>query len=533
MSETTTDLPEDPGHLSPERMNHYAFRALDADALLAADDHLAACPECRSRMVDEAGLGATVRSLGREVGAARHPDPDHLSYETVEALAEERLRGAAREIADLHVEGCPTCAGEVADLRAFVAAHRAARRAAAAAVAAAHMGLSTTDAGTAAGHARAPRPASGAGAILSGADAAATEAAATAVPGAAGDRDAPLTLPSAGRARRGVPIAAAVAAMLAIAAGGGWLATRQLRRERDDLARKVQELGEQNTALAARADEATRSRADIERQAAATALQNARPTAVTLQDRRGREGTATVGLDDDGQLVGLDTLSLADARAVAAALRRGSIEIPAEVLALVRDDGGAAPGPALIAPVGVAVRGARPTFAWQAQQGASGYTLEILDEGGTVAMRGGPTRAAKWTPPRPLRRGGTYAWSVAAALPGDPGDAAAPAGASPATAPAAAGDAAGGAEPVAEPARALTVVSARGRFRVLDADAAAALDRALRAASGSRLAAGVFYARAGLLDESIVELRALAEANRDSDLVRSLLASVETAHTAR
>jgi len=526
MSETTTDLPapekQAPDHLTPERMNHYAFRALEADALLGADDHLASCPECRGRMVDEAGLGATVRSLGREVGAARHADPDHLSYEAVEALAEERLRGAAREIADLHVEGCATCAGEVADLRAFVAAHRAARRAAAAAVAAAHMGLSASDAGTA-------RAAAGARAMTSGADAAAATAVAAPGPGTAAERDAPLTLPSARGGPSRVPIAAAVAATLALAAGGGWLATRALRGERDDLARKVQELGEQNTALTVRADEATRSRADIERQAAAAALEGARPAAVSLQDRRGKDGTASVGLDDDGQLVGLDTLSLADARAVAVALRRGAIEIPPEVLALVRDDGGAAPGPSLIAPVGVAVRGARPTFAWQPQQGATGYTLEILEEGGGVAMRGGPTRAAKWTPPRALRRGGTYAWSVAAALPGDPADAA-----TSAAAPGAAtGDAVGGAVPAAEPARALTVVSARGRFRVLDPDAAAALDRALRAASGSRLAAGVFYARAGLLDESIVELRALAEANRDSDVVKSLLASVETAHTAR
>jgi hypothetical protein len=513
MSETTTDLPApgqpSPEHLSPERMNHYAFRALDAEGLLAADDHLASCPECRARMVDEAGLGATVRSLGREVGAARQPDPDHLSYETVEALAEERLRGAAREIADLHVEGCATCAGEVTDLRAFVAAHRAARRAAAAAVAAAHMGLTTAEAGAA-------RPAAGARTMPAVADAAAAEAVATAAPGTTGDRDAPLTLPSARGGPSRLPIAAAVVVTLAVAGGGGWLATRALRGQRDDLAREVQELGEQNTALAARADEATRSRADIERQAAAAALQNARPAAVTLQDRRGKDGTVAVGLDDDGQLVGLDTLSLADARAVAVALRRGAIEIPPEVLALVRDDGGAAPGPALTAPVGVAVRGARPTFTWQAQQGATGYTLEILEEGGAVAMRGGPTRVAKWTPPRPLRRGGTYAWSVAAALPGDPGDTAAAAAA-----------------PATEPARTLTAVSARGRFRVLDADAAAALDRALRTASGSRLAAGVFYARAGLLDESIAELRALAEANRDSDVVRSLLASVETAHTAR
>jgi hypothetical protein len=507
-------------------MNHYAFRALDADALLAADDHLTVCPECRAHMVDEAGLRATVRSLGREIGAARRPDPDHMAYEAIEALAEERMRGPAREVADLHVEGCATCAGEVSDLRGFVAAHRAARRAAATATAAALMGGSATDAGAAAARPVAARASAGAGAAGSGTAAAAAITAAAHGPGLS---DTLLTLPSARRtrARSWAPMAAAIIATLLLAAGGVWFATRELRSERDALARRVQELGEQNSALATRADEVTRTRADIERQAAAAALESARPSALTLQDRRGREGTVPVGLDDDGQLVGLDSLTLADARTVAVALRRGAIEIPADVLALVRDDGGAAPGPVLVAPVGVAVRGVRPTFAWQPQQGATAYTLEILDDGGAVAMRGGPTRSAKWTPPRSLRRGGRYAWSVAAALPGDPVEAAPAAGA-----PAAAGDAAASG-PAAEETRALTVVSARGRFRVLDADAAAALERSLRAASGSRLAAGVFYARAGLLDEAIVELRALSEANRDSDMVRSLLASVETAHTAR
>jgi len=535
----STPAPAAPEHLTADLMNRYAFRALDVEGLLAADDHLTACPECRGRMVDEPGLGATVRSLGREVGAARRPDPDHLGYEAVEAMAEERLRGAAREVAELHVEGCATCAGEVADLRAFVAAHREARRAAAAAATAGHMGVTVTDTGrTGAGAPTRPAATSTAGlASAAGAIRATTEAGAAAAAGtaiatgvAAGKRDAPdtpLTLPSARPRRAAAPIVAAVAATLLVTAAGA-LVTRHLRSERDELSARVQELTRQNDTLAARADEADRSRADLERQSAA-ATQIARPAAVTLNDRRGKDGTIAVGLDDDGQLAGLDTLVLADARAVAVALRRGAVEIPAEVLALVRDEGGAAPGPSLVAPVGVAIRGTRPTFAWQPQEGATGYTLEILEEGGAVAMRGGPTRSAKWTPPRALRRGATYAWSVAATLPGDAaetGDA---------------GDAGGGAgagadgatEAAPAPARAMTVVSARGRFRVLDTAAAAALERALRASAGSRLAAGVFYARAGLLDESIVELRALAEANPASDLARSLLASVETAHTAR
>jgi len=534
-------------HLTPDRMNRYAFRTLDVEALLAADDHLAACPECRGRMVDEAGLAATVRSLGREVGAARRPEPDHLAYEAVEALAEERLRGAAREVAELHVEGCATCAGEVADLRAFVAAHREARRAAAAAAAAGHMGGPATDAGrgagetpmaarAAAGRTATAGAAAGRGAIAAGSGAGAAAGAAVAAEAGAGTDGAPgspLTIPYSRPRRAGAPIVAAVAITLLVGAGAGHLATRHLHRERDAMAMRVQELTRQNESLAARADEAARSRADLERQAAAAA-QAARPAPVTLNDRRGRDAAIAVGLDDDGQLVGLDTLVLADARAVAGALRRGAVEIPAEVLALVRDEGGTAPGPVLIAPVGVAIRGTRPTFAWRHQEGATGYALEVLEESGAVAMRGGPTRSAKWTPPRTLRRGATYAWSVAAMLPGDPAEAAATGGAegSAGGAEGAAG-AGGGAETAAEPARALSAVSARGRFRVLDAAAAAALERALRAASGSRLAAGVFYARAGLLDEAIAEMRALAAANPDSDLARSLLASVETAHTAR
>ena len=531
--EPPTPEPPAPEHLTADRMNRYAFRALDAEGLLAADDHLTACPECRGRMVDESGLGVTVRSLGREVGAARRPDPDHLAYEAVEALAEERLRGAAREVAELHVEGCATCAGEVADLRGFVAAHREARRAAAAAAAAGHMAGPVTDAGRAA----AQGPGAGPGTIAVAAEIDAAAAAATAIgtgsavdPG--GTLHAPLTLPSARPRRAATPIVAAVAATLLIAAGAGYLVTRHLRRERDEMTTRLQELTQQNESLTARADEAVRSRTDLERQAAAAA-QVVRPAPVTLNDRHGKDGTIAVGLDDDGQLTGLDTLVLADARAVAVALRRGAVEIPAEVLALVRDEGGAAPGPTLVAPVGVAIRGTRPTFAWQPQDGATGYALEVLDAGGAVAMRGGPTRSAQWTPPRALRRGATYAWSVAATVPGDTAEPAST------TDPANTGDtgdsggAGGGAEAAAAPARAMTVVSARGRFRVLDTTAATALERALRASSGSRLAAGVFYARAGLLDESIVELRALAEANPASDLARSLLASVETAHTAR
>ncbi|HUD70670.1 MAG TPA: hypothetical protein VMQ62_01805, partial [Dongiaceae bacterium] len=267
--------------------------------------------------------------------------------------------------------------------------------------------------------------------------------------------------------------------------------------------------------------------------------------AVSLNDRQGKDAAVAVGLDDDGQLVGLDGLRLAEARAIAVALKKGAIEVPAPVLELGR--GGAAPpagaettGPVPRFPAGQMIRGVRPTFAWDAVEGAAGYTIAVSDESGTVVLRGGPTRATKWTPPRPLRRGALYSWTVSAALASEPAaasDTDAPAAAANGAAP----DGAGGDPSPARAtppgaglaARGATIVSPRARFRVLDQESATGLDRALRAAEGSHLAAGVFMARAGVLDEALGELRLLAEANPQSPLAQSLLASVETAGTAR
>ncbi|HUD71340.1 MAG TPA: hypothetical protein VMQ62_05195, partial [Dongiaceae bacterium] len=256
---------EDPGagHLAADTMNRYAARTLDAGTLLAADDHLAGCAACRARLVDDAGLRATVGSLAREVAAAGRAEPDHLPYESVEAMAEERLRGAAREVADLHLEACATCAGEVTDLRAFAAAHRAARRAAATAVAASLAGEQAR---------RLPATPTDAGIEVPARHALASVAAArglaTTVPAADAEIAPSFSLPSARRPgmRPGV-LVTAVAATLAVAAGGGWLLIRGLKEQVTTLTATVDQLQQEKAALQTRADQATASRAEIERQA--------------------------------------------------------------------------------------------------------------------------------------------------------------------------------------------------------------------------------------------------------------------------
>jgi len=368
---------------------------------------------------------------------------------------------------------------------------------------------------------------------------------ATTVPAADADIAPSFTLPSApGPGTRKGALVAAVAATLAVAAGGGWLLTRGLRERVTTLTATVDQLQQEKSALQSRADAATASRTEIERQAVESARAAAAKVAVSLSDRQGKAEEVAVGLDDDGQLVGLDGLRLADARAIAVALKKGAIEVPAPVLELGR--GGAAPagaeatGPVPRFPAGQMIRGVRPTFAWDAVEGATGYTITVSDESGTVFLRGGPTRAVKWTTPRPLRRGALYTWTVTATLAAEPvaaPDAETPAAAANGAATeGAGGDAAparGASTAAGLAARGATIVSPRARFRVLDQESATGLDRALRAGEGSHLAAGVFMARAGVLDEALGELRLLAEANPQSPLAQSLLASVETAGTAR
>jgi hypothetical protein len=489
-------------HLTAERMYEYARRTLDPNDLLAADDHLIACAECRSRIVDEAGLRATVTSLEREIRAALPCGPDHLPYDQIESLAEDRLRGAAREIAETHSETCASCRAEIADLKGFAAAFRESRRAAAAALVAA-----------------ASRPAIRPGApIISAAARAAAAAAAEA-------GETPLfsaAAPSGATARGWMPRPAFVAAfaIVAVLGAGAWF----LRARNVALKEKVEELRRQNETLAGRAAEADTLRARLEQKTrdtapaastgaagstGAVAAPPAAAAAIALKDRGG-----DVGLDGDGQLTGLDQLPVAEGRAVAAALRHARVEVAAIAAALsLPAPAGDAVAPAPVSPAGTVVRQQRPTLSWDPVTGVVSYTVVVSDESGAVAARVENVRGHAWTVPRPLRRGATYTWRVSA-------KGAAAAGAS------AAGAAAGGGAADARPAaQEAPPAAGAARFRVLDRDEAAALDRLLKSSGGSALAAGVFYARAGLLDDAEKELRSVLEANPDSAIARSLVQS--------
>jgi len=482
------------GHLTGEAMNGYARRALAPGELLAADDHLEACAPCRERISDQAGLKEAIQSLQQALQPAAGPDVGHLTYEQLETHAEGILGRAEREIIDAHLGWCGLCAAEARDFAAFTRLARAAigagpgghaadgdkRPAAvtrrAAPVVVAPRGLD--------GEHQQPAPA------RSEAEAAGPE------------QEVARSFPGLG-----VLLTLAAAGLIA-AVAAAWLVPAMLRRQIGDLTAQVDALRIANEDLSLQADQAEALRAELERvrsESAAplpaspetAALDPAAPAAaVTLTDRQG-----PVGLDANGDLIGLDTLSVAAGRMIAAALRSGHAETPADLQDLieapgaVREETGKEATSLPIAPVATIVRDSRPTFSWQAQPGAASYTVAVYDAGFNPVMRSESLARTSWRPSRPLKRGGLYIWQVVAR---------------------------GGEEEGSPPAP----PSPEARFKVLGAAESAALERALRDGGGSHLATGVLLARAGCLDDARKELQDLLRKNPDSPVARDLVKSL-------
>jgi anti-sigma factor RsiW len=206
-----------------------------------------------------------------------------------------------------------------------------------------------------------------------------------------------------------------------------------------------------------------------------------------------KDGAGTIALDSQGNFVGLDSLSPPDQQRVKAALETGEVQISKTIKEL-RDSsapnmGGSSGGAlALIGPAGAVVGGRRPTFRWLPLNGATSYQITITNPaaGYKEVVSSPQLQGRKWTVDRPLERGRVYTWQITAR----------------------AGD--------------VEVKSREAKFKVLDPAAAGALARVNKIYAGRRLALGLLYAEAGLLDDAERELKALAVANPQSPIAKSL-----------
>jgi hypothetical protein len=100
-------------HLTEEQFARFQDRTLEAPDLMAVDEHLAACGECRQRLEREQHAIEQIAALHARIS-------HHLTYEQVVACAD----GAE----DRHLAECAACRDEVADLRKFRSELRSAPR---------------------------------------------------------------------------------------------------------------------------------------------------------------------------------------------------------------------------------------------------------------------------------------------------------------------------------------------------------------------------------------------------------------------
>lgn len=471
-------------HLTGEAIELYRTRRSSASEALAAQNHVADCADCRARLAAAVEADAALLSLRNQM---EHDDDfgadSHLPYEQLALYADGRLDEVEREIADSHLSFCEDCAADLADLRQY--------------------------AGLAAG--AEPTPAA---------------------------RPSRNESPSTWRRlvalldsfARFLP-AAAAAALVLVALGGVWLATRDGAAPRVDESARVRPETDQapQPAVAPEQNYApSPTPSPVETISAPAGGNSGRPSpppapssvdtprvpsnAITPSTPPAppaselvalNDGGTRVALDRRGRLRGLEGVPPDVRQAVSRALRSGSIENPSAPNSFTEGAGdtlmGSGAAGASFAPrwpVGKVIRDTRPAFTWSPRAGAKSYTVAVVDAKFRPVGQSGALSQTSWTTDAPLARGAVYSWQVTATLE-DGTEVTSPAAPAP-----------------------------QARFRVLDADANDRLTRLEKAAPNSRLARGVAYAQAGLLDEAEAELKELLKENPRSQVARDLLRSL-------
>jgi hypothetical protein len=108
-----------PLHLTEEEIGQYWQRALSPTVLLAVDDHLAQCQDCRESLERAKGTATVEGALWQALTGAGPPSTSHLSYDDLAAVVDDDSTASDRQEIIQHLSTCKDCADEVADLRRF------------------------------------------------------------------------------------------------------------------------------------------------------------------------------------------------------------------------------------------------------------------------------------------------------------------------------------------------------------------------------------------------------------------------------
>jgi hypothetical protein len=403
-------------HLSQQTISDFRERRLSPDQLLAVDRHLSDCEQCHRLLYH--GREDSISELYDKLITSDPAIDDHLNYEMLEMLVDNKVTDVDREIANLHLSTCSRCTSDLQALSEL----------------------------------REQRPVM----VL--------------------DRRSFRSFFNFSWPR----LAFAALAVLFVA-GLSWF-----------IWRSQQSSVESNQI----ATSATPSPTPASSAIGAPSVLPSPEIVVSLNDAGG-----LITLDTNGKIEGIGELPTALSNSVKKALGSGQIDID-PTLAGLRGKGGTLMGGSsettpfsLLSPVGVVVESDRPTFKWNAYEGATAYVVKVFDSDFNQVATSLSQTATSWNVPMSLRRGTTYTWQVTASKLG--------------------ADVMSPVAPAPQP-----------RFRVLAEDRLNEINKVRTTKPTSHLVLGNLYAQAGLLEEARHEFRMLLKRNPRSRLTQKLLDEV-------
>jgi hypothetical protein len=430
----------DGNHLTAREVDAYRKRTMVGAARRRADGHLAGCAICMDLLLDEEGPDLAVARLSEAFLASDEP-AFHMSAEDVASYAAGSLDEADRVAFESHLEACPECNGAIGSLRVSSSTGR--RK----------------------------------------------------LPGVDSKSWNRVAVAKSWIGHRPARYLAGIAALLVILllAWASWRSSMESRR--------AQQAGATDQMRPAAAAQGAGGGARDDRPATSGQNEEGEPgqsLAMSLKD-----GDNRVGLDKQGNLVGLGALSQPDETAIRAVLESGQMSKPAVLRQLTgapiklmdRSSEGLPFKP--ISPVKTTVVDDRPEFVWESLAGAASYSVSVFDENFEMVVRSDAQTGTRWRAPIRLRRGHVYSWEVIALKDG----------------------------------QAITAPSApapRSRFKVLRPAELEELNDAKKREPRSHLALAVICARMGLVREAEAEFDKLANDNPDSELARKVVAEVKS-----
>jgi hypothetical protein len=355
-------------HISESLMERFCVRALTESELTLVARHLAGCPGCQGELVSTLRRQRVASDLSFTLAPEFWLRHEHLDYEQLVELGDDKLEAADREFIDAHLKVCPPCSEDVRSFLAFK-------------------------------------------------DQIATEMRVSYAPVEQTSASERLTWLGWWRRLSWKPIYSAAVVVLGIALVIG--AALLLKRRAENL--QAQQGSNPQVNRGSTADNRVANVPSPPATPNETPIEKPNNAEVIIVNDRG----GTVMVDKRGSVSGLDDVPAPIRNEIAQVLMSERLERPAILKELggqqsnLRGSNTAQPFK-LIYPSRTVIVSDLPSLKWEKASGVSSYRVYINDSAGHEVARSEklPPERTEWILPKSLKRGETYNWAVVAIVDG-------------------------------------------------------------------------------------------------------------------